>query len=121
MVAEDKLTAEGGLAETKVILGWHFNFRTLTVSLYIAWSGEINTMLDRGRTTKKALELTIGLLDFPEYNYSEYNYSERIPDTQAQSTNTQSTNTQSTITQSTNTQDVYRIPRGIQDTFRRYY
>jgi hypothetical protein len=66
MVAEDKLTAEGGLAETKVILGWHFNFRTLTVSLpehkYIAWSGEINSMLDRGRTTKKALESTIGRL-----------------------------------------------------------
>ena len=66
MVAEDKLTAEGGLAETKVILGWHFNFRTLTKSLpehkYIAWSGEINSMLDRGRTTKKALESTIGRL-----------------------------------------------------------
>ncbi len=33
MVAEDKLKAEGGLVETKVILGWHFNFRTLTVTL----------------------------------------------------------------------------------------
>ena len=26
MVAKDKLKAEGGLPETKVILGWHFNF-----------------------------------------------------------------------------------------------
>jgi hypothetical protein len=26
MVAQDKLKAEGGLVETKVILGWHFNF-----------------------------------------------------------------------------------------------
>ncbi len=26
MVAQNKLKAEGGLAETKVILGWHFNF-----------------------------------------------------------------------------------------------
>ena len=41
MVAEDKLAAEGGLAKTIVILGWFFNFRTLTVSLpehkHIAW------------------------------------------------------------------------------------
>ena len=28
MIAKDKLAAEGGLAETKVILGWHFNFCT---------------------------------------------------------------------------------------------
>ncbi len=45
MVAEDKLMAEGGLAEMKVILGWHFNFRTLTITLlehkYIAWSRKI--------------------------------------------------------------------------------
>jgi hypothetical protein len=45
MVAEDKLKAEGGLSETKVILGWELNFRTLTVTLpehkHIAWSGEI--------------------------------------------------------------------------------
>jgi hypothetical protein len=45
IIAHDKLKAEGGLVETKVILGWHFNFRTLTVSLpehkHIAWSGEI--------------------------------------------------------------------------------
>ena len=30
MVAEDKLTAEGGLSEPKIILGWLFSFRTLT-------------------------------------------------------------------------------------------
>jgi len=50
MVAEDKLEAEGGLAETKVILGWFFNFRTLTVSLpehkHIAWSCDIKQMID---------------------------------------------------------------------------
>jgi hypothetical protein len=33
MVTEDKLKTEGGLAETKVILGWHFNFKTLTLTL----------------------------------------------------------------------------------------
>jgi hypothetical protein len=30
MIAEDKLTAEGGLSETNTILRWNFNFRTLT-------------------------------------------------------------------------------------------
>jgi hypothetical protein len=49
MVAEDKLKAEGGLSETKTILGWLFNFRTLTVSLpahkYIAWSNDLKQMI----------------------------------------------------------------------------
>ncbi len=67
MVAQDKLKAEEGLAETKVILGWHFNFCTLTVTLpehkHIAWSSKIWTMIADGRTTKKALESTIGQLD----------------------------------------------------------
>ncbi len=66
MVAKDKLTAEGGLAETKVILGWHFNFRTLTITLpehkYIAWSCEIQQMIKTWHTTKKQLKLTIGCL-----------------------------------------------------------
>ncbi len=66
MVAQEKLKAEGGLAELKLILGWLFNFRALTMSLpehkHIAWLGEIQSMLDRRRTTKKALELTIGRL-----------------------------------------------------------
>ncbi len=42
MITKEKLTAEGGLSETKTIFGWHFNFRTLTVTLpehkHIAWS-----------------------------------------------------------------------------------
>jgi hypothetical protein len=66
MVAQDKLKAEGGLAETKVILGWHFNFCTLIVILpehkHIAWASKIRTMITDGRTTKKALESTIGQL-----------------------------------------------------------
>jgi hypothetical protein len=41
MVVQDKLKAEEGLAETNIILGWHFNFCTLTVTLpkhkHIAW------------------------------------------------------------------------------------
>jgi hypothetical protein len=33
MVAQEKVKAEGGLAKTKIILGWHFNFCTLTMTL----------------------------------------------------------------------------------------
>ena len=58
-----KLIAEGGLMETKMILGWLFNFRTLTVALpehkYIAWSQEINQMIKNQWTMKKQLESTI--------------------------------------------------------------
>ncbi len=63
MVAEEKLEAEGGLAEMKVILGWHFNFRTLTVTLpghkYIVWLLEIQQMMKTWQRMKKTLELTI--------------------------------------------------------------
>jgi hypothetical protein len=66
MVAQKKLKAEGGLGEMKIILGWHFNFCTLIVTLpkqkHIAWSRKIQTMIATGRTTKKALESTIGQL-----------------------------------------------------------
>lgn len=45
MIAKDKLIAEGGLSETKMILGWLFNFRTLTIFLpdhkFIAWTTAI--------------------------------------------------------------------------------
>jgi hypothetical protein len=65
MVAQEKLKAEGGLAETKIIR-WHFNFRTLTVTLpeqkHIAWSSKIWTMIATGRTTKNAFKSTIGRL-----------------------------------------------------------
>ena len=71
MVAEDKLKAEGGLSETKTILGWLFNFRTLTVSLpehkHIAWSNDLKQMIQSRRTTKKQLESTIGRLGHVGY------------------------------------------------------
>ena len=64
MVAQVELKAEGGLAETKIILRWHFNFCKLTVTLpkqkHITWSSKIQTMISTGRTTKKALKSTIG-------------------------------------------------------------
>jgi hypothetical protein len=60
MVAKDKFAVEGGLAETKIILSWHFNFRTLTMTLlehkHIAWSTKIQQIISMGRTLTKALE-----------------------------------------------------------------
>ncbi len=64
MIAKDKLTVEGGLSETETILGWCFNFRTLTVTLpehkHIAWSWEIKLMIQVHMTTKRMLESMIG-------------------------------------------------------------
>jgi hypothetical protein len=66
ILAQEKLKAEGGLSETKIVLGWHFNFPTLTVTLpkqnHIAWPRKIQTMIADRRTTKKALKSTIGQL-----------------------------------------------------------
>ncbi len=49
MVARSKLTAEGGLSKSKVILRWLFDFRSLTVSLplhkYTAWKNEITKVI----------------------------------------------------------------------------
>jgi hypothetical protein len=64
MIAKDKLTAEGGLSETKMILGWLFNFRTLTIFLpdhkLIAWSTAIEDMISLKRTNSQDLESMIG-------------------------------------------------------------
>jgi hypothetical protein len=66
MIAEYKLTVEGGLSETKTILRWDFNFRTLTVTLpehkHIAWSGGIKLMIQACKTTRKMLETMIGCI-----------------------------------------------------------
>jgi hypothetical protein len=63
MIAKNKLAAEGGLSETKMILGWHFNFRTLTTTLpkhkFITWSTKIQQMMSMSKTSKKALESMI--------------------------------------------------------------
>jgi hypothetical protein len=64
MVAKDKLLDEGSLSETKVILGWLFNFRTLAVCLpdhkFIAWTTAIQKMIMLKCTTLKDLDTTIG-------------------------------------------------------------
>ncbi len=71
MVALEKLIAEGGLTETKIILGWLFNFRTPTVTLpehkYIVWSREIRQMIKKQWTTKKQLESPIGRMGHVDF------------------------------------------------------
>ncbi len=67
MDARDKLLAEAGLSETKVILGWLFDFRKLQISLpenkLIPWTTNVNKPTAKGITTAKELELTIGQLE----------------------------------------------------------
>ena len=57
MVALAKLIAEAGAEEIKIILGWIFNFRTLTVSLpdnkYVSWKEAILEILKEGNTSFK--------------------------------------------------------------------
>ncbi len=66
MDARDKLKAEAGPSETKMILGWFFDFRRLLISLpknkFIAWTMNINKLLVKGSSTTKELESTIGPL-----------------------------------------------------------
>ncbi len=66
MAARHKLWAEGWLKETKMILGWLWDFWQLIISLphnkYIAWMGEINKMINERLVTTKNLESTIGRL-----------------------------------------------------------
>ena len=64
MDARNKLIAETGLSETKIILGWLLNFRTMTISLpenkFIAYSRTISDMIERGWTSKAELESNMG-------------------------------------------------------------
>ena len=66
MAAKQKLFAEGALEERKIILGWLFDFRRLTIELpenkFVAWSDNISSILTTGKTTPKELEQLIGCL-----------------------------------------------------------
>jgi hypothetical protein len=57
MDVRDKLLTEAGLAETKVILGWLFNFRQLQIFLpknkIIAWTANFNKLIADGTTCPK--------------------------------------------------------------------
>jgi hypothetical protein len=64
MEALNKLAAEAGPTETKVILGWLFDTRCLRISLpenkAIAWTKDIDEMLELGKASAKRLEKNIG-------------------------------------------------------------
>jgi hypothetical protein len=66
MAARHKLDAEGLLEETKMILGWMWDFRRLTISLptnkFTAWTEGIIEMMNSKNLMGKTLETTIGRL-----------------------------------------------------------
>jgi hypothetical protein len=57
MDKSNKLLAEAGLSETKVILGLLFDFRKLQISLpknkFITWRTNVNKLIAKGMTTAK--------------------------------------------------------------------
>ena len=66
MAARQKLFAEGALEEWKIILGWLFDFRRLTIELlenkFVAWTDNIISILAAGKTTPQELKQVIGRL-----------------------------------------------------------
>eukprot|EP00978_Attheya_sp_CCMP212_P043513 scaffold285733_cov53-Attheya_sp.AAC.1 len=67
LLALKKLTAEGGLAEAQVFLGWIFDLRQLLVKLpppkFAAWSSTIIAIVDRGDTTFAEMKTLLGRLE----------------------------------------------------------
>jgi hypothetical protein len=64
MAALAKLLAEAGLEETKIILGWVFDFRRMLVSLpenkFVAWSEAISALILKQEVGAKELEQNLG-------------------------------------------------------------
>jgi hypothetical protein len=69
MDARDKLRAEAGPTESKVILDWDFDFTQLIISLpenkFVAWTTHASQLLSNKTTIAKKLESTIGRLVVP--------------------------------------------------------
>ena len=66
IAAITKLLAEVGLEEIKMILGWHFDFRRMTVALpdntHTAWMSDVVRMVKKRETSASELDTTIGRL-----------------------------------------------------------
>ena len=64
MVALAKLLAKAGLEETKVILGWVFDFRCMLVLLpetkFVAWSEAISEIIQKSEAGTKELGRNLG-------------------------------------------------------------
>ena len=61
-----KLLAEARAEEIKMVLGWLYNLRALIISLpdnkFRAWSGALQSIINRGESSAKELEQNIGCL-----------------------------------------------------------
>ena len=95
MDVRDKLIAEAGLTEIKMILGWEFDFRHLKISLpenkFIAWMTDVNQLLATGTTTAKELKSTIGRLGhLPLVVLGIYNFLSRLHELQRLTTHRRS-------------------------------
>jgi len=71
IISLKKLRAEGQLSESKTILGWLINTRTLTISLpeikASVWYQEIEAIIEEGRVHYKRLESLLGRLNHIAY------------------------------------------------------
>eukprot|EP00956_Cyclotella_meneghiniana_P041802 scaffold240189_cov13-Cyclotella_meneghiniana.AAC.1 len=66
MASEDKFKAEAGATEIKMVLGWLCDYRRLMVSLpfnkFVAWTNELQAIIDSKKAEAKQLEQNIGRL-----------------------------------------------------------
>ena len=66
-LATKKLIAEAGLAEDMTLLGWDFDTRRLVISLphnkFVAWTRDIDTIIESGKTSFKDVEALLGRLN----------------------------------------------------------
>jgi hypothetical protein len=67
IISQKKYAAEGCMEETKMVLGWLLNSRSLTISLpsdkHSKWVADINLLINSDRVKHKHLESTIGHLN----------------------------------------------------------
>jgi hypothetical protein len=71
LLSDPKLIAEGTPAEIQVVLGWDLNTRSLTILLpfdkFEAWTSDLNSIVETGKTTFGELESTVGRLNHAGY------------------------------------------------------
>ncbi len=67
IISMKKYKAEGRMEETKVVLGWLLNTRSLTISLpadkHKRWVHDLNLMISASKVSHKALESSLGHLN----------------------------------------------------------
>ena len=67
MITGDKMQAEGGLEETKTVLGWFYDTRRLLISLplhkFKVWSGQISEAITKRTISMPDLDTMVGRLN----------------------------------------------------------